>query len=158
MERFEQVIAVYLEYLEKKLSLLERLQDMTSNLERIININDQEDRINEILSSRQVVMDKIDILDKERAEIIMFFKSSKGETSLKAFPAFLGKIKALENDTQKVLKVIFEKNKIVDTHVRNQHAYLGKKLREVKQSKKVNNAYESQYSSAPEGIYFDKKK
>ncbi|MDA8228552.1 MAG: hypothetical protein M0T74_12810, partial [Desulfitobacterium hafniense] len=114
LEKVKQLLVSYEDYLETKQLLLQRLSDITSEMELML-INNEEESIDEALNSRQVIMDKIDELEQQRCELISLFQGASGKSILSKCESL--DILKLETSNVNLLKDIFSKNILIDKKI-----------------------------------------
>jgi len=157
-KNMEAQIQMLINCLEDKLDLLNELIKFTKQQRKLIE-EENIDKLERILESKQVRMDRINKIDNE---FIKNYESIKenydiadiGELTVDRL--YLKELKEKTKDVSDRLEEIYKLDKINDELINKSYNKLKGRVKTIKQGKNVRSGYERQISRSG-GIYIDKK-
>jgi len=153
------------ELLLKKKALLSEILTLTQAQTEVIT-EDGLDSLNELIDKKQLRIDSIEKLNEEFEIYYSRLKDTLGISNMQQLDAAgLGgttlagakRLKALTAEIMDVITQISEIEKVNSKKSNELLEHLGKEIRKINQSKKMNNAYNPQPYSTP-SYFMDKKK
>lgn len=156
LEKLNQIVQMYQVFLQEKLYLLTRIEEFGAQIRQAV-AEEQEEMILEFVDSRGKVMEKIDLLEQEQNQIISFFQSDQGKQTLDNLGDDSGITRQLEQEIGQLLKKLSDQDRELNCLMQQRHQDLGKKIKQIRDGKKMNNAYEQGHDRY-DGYYFDHTK
>lgn len=156
LEKLNQIVQMYQVFLQEKLYLLTRIEEFGAQIRQAI-AEEQEEMILEFVDSRGKVMEKIDLLEQEQNQITSFFQSDQGKLTLDNLGDDSGITRQLEQEIGQLLKKLSDQDRELNSLMQQRHQDLGKKIKQIRDGKKMNNAYEQGHDRY-DGYYFDHTK
>ncbi|HOM01290.1 MAG TPA: flagellar export chaperone FlgN [Acetivibrio sp.] len=146
---------------EKKLNCLKNILSLTMTQNETIN-EEGMDGLQNLIDEKQAKIDEINRLDDEFNACFTAFKQKLGISSLdEAGRLGVKGAKELQDIVVKIVELLREiseaekKNKEKADNLLN---YLGAKIREIREGRRISSAYSSAASVSPPSYFFDKKK
>lgn len=158
--KVEEGIKYLLRLSEAKLVLVSNLLEITKEQREILH-REEEEALEASLQKRQVVMGKIDVLDKEFLEKYNTVKKELGVESLQDFQGeFTPDLKALKEKITDIMKKIEETQLLDKSNTEKLRENMNKvqeNIRTLKNNKKVVAGYKG-YQGETHSLFLDKKK
>ncbi|SES85984.1 FlgN protein [Natronincola peptidivorans] len=156
----EEVTNYLLRLTEAKLVLMKDLLKVTTEQSRILQ-TDEVEMLDSLIQQKQVIIEKINVLDKEFAEKYEMLKKELGVANLQELEGEAAEsFKDLKEKIEKVIEVIEEIHLLDHANtekIKENIAAAKKNIKTIKTGKKAVSGYNSTYNEG-HSIFMDKKK
>lgn len=141
-------------FIEHKLSLLNEVLEISKNQAEVI-ANENIDRLNDLIASKQLRMNKIDKVDRQMHKIFIRIRSNYGIQKIEELK--IDTIQLFFNKINEILLEIYEIDKKNSELAHGKYEEIKGKLKNAKKEKKVASKY---YTVAAQtgGYFIDNKK
>lgn len=150
-------IKILLELLAGKYKLLQEILNFSR--QQTAHIKQEEiDKLERLLESKQVRMKKIDSLDRKFIKAFERIKEEYGITDIADLDAdrgHLSQLKELTSKVSEILNKIYHLDEENQSLINGQHKNLKLRLKRIHQGKRTRRSYDTQSQTG--GVYLDKK-
>lgn len=156
LEKLKQIVQMYQSFLQEKVYLLKRLEEFGQQVHQAL-VEKNEELIPEFVDSRGKVMNKIDLLEEEKRQVISVFKTDQGKLILDKLGVVSEPARQLEHEVAQLLKKLSDQDGELNNLMQLRHRELASKINQIRNGKKMNNAYDHGHDHY-DAYYFDHTK
>lgn len=156
LEKLKQIVQMYQSFLQEKVYLLKRLEEFGQQVRQAL-VEKNEELIPEFVDSRGKVMNKIDLLEQEKKQVISVFKTDQGKLILDKLGVVSEPARQLEQEVAQLLQKLSDQDGELNSMMQLRHREVGERIKQIRNGKRMNNAYE-QGQDHYDAHYFDHTK
>ena len=150
------LLQLYNEYLGARIQYFQDFGKLTDNVAKALEARKEQNVIN-LLTLRGEVIEKINILDRQNADVKAFFESTEGRIFIKSLKENNEVVNGNLSYSGVLIEEVVEKNERITKAAIEQRQAISMEIRKLKDNKKLNNAYNN-VLPVNEGFFIDFKK